>query len=97
MPVAADAENHVVAGEVDLDQHALVGHGLQQLVRLVFVHHVDAVTDAIGSGLLDGKADVAAQALRRHQPRRKFAGMQADANLADRAPRRNPTMRMCSS
>ena len=81
MLFAADAENDVVAGEVDFDQHALVRHVLQQLVRTVFVHDVHAMADAVGSGLLHRKPDMAAQAFRRHQPRRELAGMQADADL----------------
>ncbi len=81
MVAAADAEDHVVAGEVDLDQHAFVGHGLQQLAGFVFVHHIDAVTDTVHAGLFHRKPDMAAQSFRRHEARRELSGMQADANL----------------
>ena len=58
--LALDAKDHVVAGEVDLDHHALCRHVLHQLVGAVFVHHVDAMTDAIGLRHIHGEPDVAA-------------------------------------
>ena len=70
-----------VAGEVDLHQHALVRHVLQQLVGPILIHDVHAMADAVGPGLLHREPDMAAQTFRRHEPRRKLAGMQADADL----------------
>jgi hypothetical protein len=48
---------------------------------VVFIHHVDAVADALGVAQLDGLADVEAQALGRDQAGSQFAGVQADVHL----------------
>ena len=85
MIFAADAENHVVAGEVDFDHHVLRGHFLQQIVGAIFVHDVDAVADALGVGLFDGEANVAAEALGRNQAGGELAGVQADVDLGIKA------------
>lgn len=85
MVLAGDAENVRVAGEVDLDQHVLRGHVLQELVRAVLIDDVHAMSDAIGFGLVYREAHMAAQSLRRHEARRQFAGMQADVNFGIKA------------
>ena len=54
---------------------------LQQVLGVVLIHHVHAVADAFGVAQFHGLPDVEAQALGRHQPRRQFAGVQADVNL----------------
>ena len=48
---------------------------------VVFIHHIDAVADALGVAEFDGLADVEAQAFGRDQAGREFAGMQSDVDL----------------
>ena len=47
----------------------------------IFVHHVHAVADAFRVRLFDREADVAAEAVGRHESFGKFAGVQADVHL----------------
>lgn len=79
--LSRDAQDVVVAGEIDLDQHALVGHVVQQRRGLVLVHDIHPVADAVGLGLLNGVPDMATKPFGRHQPRRKLARVQADMDV----------------
>ncbi len=56
-------------------------HLRQQIPRPVLVHHVHAVADALRVGQLHRLADVEAQSLRRHQPRRQFARVQRNVHV----------------
>ena len=85
MLLAADSKDDVVAGEIDFDHHVPGGHFFQQLVRLIFVHHVHAVADAFGVRLFDGEANVAAEAFVRDETGRNLAGVKADVNLGIQA------------
>jgi hypothetical protein len=78
---ALDAENALVRAEVDFDHHVLLRQLLEQGRGVVFVHHVDAVADALGVSQLDRLADVEAQALGRDQAGSQLAGVQADVDL----------------
>ena len=42
---------------------------LSRAVRIVLIHHVDAVADALGMARFNGLADVKAQALGRNEAR----------------------------
>ena len=94
--LAFDAENDLVAGEIDLHQHALVRHVLQEVVGAVLVHDVDAVADTVGPRLLHGEPHMAAKAFGRHQPRRQLARVQGHANPWIELPL-EATMRICSA
>ena len=48
---------------------------------MILVNDVDAVTDALRLGLLDGEANVTTETLIRNKARRKLARMQAQVNL----------------
>ena len=81
MIFSADAEDLVVTGEADFHQDAFARHFFQQLVRTIFVHHVDAVSDALGLGFFDGEANVATEAFVGHEAGRQFARVQGQVNL----------------
>ena len=54
MLVAVDAEDYVVAGEIDFHHYVFGGHFFEQFVGASLVHYVDAVADALGVALFDG-------------------------------------------
>ena len=78
---AADAEDYIVAGEADFQHDMFCSHLLQESVRLILVHDVDAVADAFGVSDFHGQADVAAEAFVGNEPRRKLPGVQTDVDL----------------
>ena len=63
------AQNAFVGAEVDLDHHVLRGQLLQQRRRVVLIHDIDAVADALGVAQFNRLADVEAQALGRNEAR----------------------------
>ncbi len=80
MVVAANAENHVVAGQVDLDRDMAIAHFRQQAGGVLLIHDIHAMADSFGVPQFDGLADMKAQPIGRHEPRRKFARMQRDVH-----------------
>ncbi len=70
-----DAKDSFVRTKVDLDHHVLLRHLLEQCLRIVLVHHVDAVADALRVPVLDSLTDVEAKPFRRNEPRGQFTGM----------------------
>ena len=52
------------------------GHFAQQPLGIVFVHDIDAMTDALGMAEFDGLADVETQSFGGNQARCEFAGVQ---------------------
>ena len=46
--VAGYFENHIVAGETDFDKNSQACHLLEQLYRVFFLHHINAMADAQG-------------------------------------------------
>jgi len=62
MIFAGDAENGVIASEIDFNHDVFVGHFVEQPVRVIFPHDVDTVTDTLRAGLFNGKADVTTEA-----------------------------------
>ena len=79
--LALNAEDSIVAGQVDLDHDVFVRHLFQQIVGTVLVHHVHAMADAPRMAQFDGLADMEAKAAGRHQARRKLPRMKADVYL----------------
>ena len=57
------------------------GHLFQQRRSVVLIHHVDAVTDALGMALLHRLTNVKAQPLRRDLGRGELAGVERDVHL----------------
>jgi hypothetical protein len=78
---ALDAQDDVVAGQVDLDRHLVAGHPGQQGLGVVLVGDVDAVADAAGAGDLDRLADVEAQLARGDQALGQLAGVQRQLHV----------------
>ena len=58
MIVAAHAENLIVRGQVDFDQHVARGHFFHQADGIFLEHDVDAVADALGVAAFDRGANV---------------------------------------
>ncbi len=81
MIFASDAEDDVVAGEIDFDHDVLRGHFPEEFVGAFFVHDVNTVADALGMGLFNGQTNVAAQAFVGHEAGSEFSGVQADMHL----------------
>ena len=61
---AGDVQDDVVRGQIDLDHDVLRGHLVQQTERIVFVEHVNAMTDALRVAEVDGLANMKAEACR---------------------------------
>jgi hypothetical protein len=70
------AQDHIVAGQIDLHHYMPLRHNLQQVERAVLVHHVHAVADPLRARYLDRLPYVEVQAFGRHQPGRELARMQ---------------------
>ena len=96
MPFAPHAENHVVAGQRDLDEDLLRRHLAQQPDRVVLVHHVHAVADPQRVALPDGFADMKTQRLGRHHALDDLTGVQRDADGRVDTAAENRSSRMCS-
>ena len=76
-----DVKDYVVAGEIDFDHDVLRSHFLEQILRIRFKHNVHTVADALGMTLLDGAANVTAEALVGNHSRSNFTGMKADVHV----------------
>src|SRR5215813_7263510 len=81
MIFAADAEDHVIAGQIDLYHHVFSCHLFQQFVRTIFVHYVHAVANALRVCLLDGQTNMTTKSAWEHQSGRKFPCVETDMDF----------------
>src|SRR4029077_16535851 len=81
MILAAHAEDHIVAGEVDLDCGGLPPHLVEQLVAAPLVGERDTVPDAPRARDFDRLADVEGQILRRHKTEPQLTRVQRDRHV----------------
>ena len=81
MVLSTDAENHVVARQADFHHHMIAGHLFQQFMRVVFIHDVHAVPDALGFRFFNCKPDVAAKSFVSHEARRQLARVEGQMNF----------------
>ena len=82
MILAAHVEDHVAAGEADLDGDRAPAQFFKQAFDVAFESQRCAVPDPLRSADLDGLPDVEGEVGRRHQAEPQFAGMQRDRNIA---------------
>ena len=81
MIVAADAEDQVVRGQGDFDQHVALSHFMEQGDGIFFVHHGNAVADALGVAAFDRGANVEREIFGRNEAHGEFSGVQRDVNF----------------
>jgi hypothetical protein len=81
-----DTEDGRIARQVDLDEHVVARHALQQRRRILLERDGDAMSDALRTRHLDGVADVEAHPLRRHQPGSQLTGVQRNAYVGIERP-----------
>src|ERR1051326_7565878 len=80
MMIAGDVENYIIAGEADFDQNIFPGHHAQESLRIMFLHYVHAVTNALRMALFYRRADMK-QLFRRDKILREFSRMQRDVDF----------------
>ncbi len=66
MVVALDAEDDIVGGKVDFDHDVFGGELLEKLVRVILIHDVDTVADALGVAEIHCLTDVELQTMGRN-------------------------------
>jgi hypothetical protein len=81
MPWCGDAEDDIIRSEVDLDHDVTVCHLLQQSLRFVFIHDIDAVTDAFGVAEINGLTDVKTKTIGGDKARGDLTRVKGDVNL----------------
>ena len=78
-----DAEDELVAGEIDLDGNPACAHLAQQARRIALVGDIDAMADTAGARHLDGFAHMTLQPFGRHHAERQLAGMEAEPHVGE--------------
>src|SRR5664279_803769 len=78
---AANAEDEIVAGEIDFDEDVAGGHLLEELVGMVLVHDVHSMADALGVAFVNGGTDMEGESVRGNEAGSELASMQADVDF----------------
>ena len=79
-----DAKNSLIRAQVDLHHHMHLRQLFHQPLRVVLIHHVHPVPNALRMSPLHRLADMEPKPLRRHQPRSQLSGMKGDGNSRER-------------
>ncbi len=79
--LAADAENQIVAAEINFHHHVFCSHFLQQIVGPFLVHDVHTVADAFGVRDFDSLANVKGKPFVGDEAGSEFTGVQSDVNF----------------